>query len=190
MISRARYGIEYIKDSAEYLSSDSVKERINKIFDINFDMKDVALSTDILKEWIEYSSKYYGLLEINDYIFNAQDNNGWKLVIDVDERGNVKYCFTDWDIEKTFSPEEYINWDYENWEKYLDGEEILACRDNMQYIEKNAKQMTMNELEEFINYDYSKQIIEMAKKLKIELEPSKINELQEEINQEEVEIDI
>ena len=87
MISRARHGIEYIKSSAEYLASDTVKERINKIFDVNFDMKDVALSTDILREWVEYSSKYYGLDEINDYIFHAQDNNDGKLFISF-----KKYC--------------------------------------------------------------------------------------------------
>ena len=45
MISRSRHGIEYIKSSAEYLSSGTVKERISKIFDVNFDMKDIALST-------------------------------------------------------------------------------------------------------------------------------------------------
>lgn len=188
MISRARHGIEYIKSSAEYLSSDTVKERINRIFDVNFDMKDIALSTDILKEWVEYSSKYYELNEINDYIFHAQDNNDGKLFIDVDEKGNVKYCFTDYDMQ-ILSPEKYMDWDFENWQnsEYLDREDAEICINNMNYILKNAKQMTGAELEEFITYDYSEQIKELAKKLNIEIEStSKVIEA-ESLNNNELE---
>lgn len=188
MISRARHGIEYIKSSAKYLSSDTVKERINRIFDVNFDMKDVALSTDILKEWVEYSSKYYELNEINDYIFHAQDNNDGKLFIDVDEKGNVKYCFTDYDMQ-ILSPEKYMDWDFENWQQseYLDREDAEICINNINYILENAKQMTGAELEEFISFDYSEQIKNLAKKLNIEIEStSKVIEA-ESINNNELE---
>lgn len=168
MISRARYGMEYIKDNAEYLASDTIKEKINKIFDINFDMKDVALSTDILKEWIESSSRYYELEEVNHYIFYAQDNNDGKLFIDVDKNVNIKYCLTDYDM-KILSPKKYMDWDFENWEnsEYLDKEDVEICKKNIEYIKQNAKQMTQEELQEFMDFDYSKQIIEMAEKLKI-----------------------
>lgn len=171
MLSRARYGIEYIKNCAEYLASDTVKQRINKIFDVNFDMIDVALSTDILKEWVEYTSKYYGLDEINDYIFHAQDNNDGKLFIDVDEKGNVKYCFTDYNMQ-ILSPEKYMEWDFENWQnsEYLDKEDVEICKNNINYILKNAKQMTEKELNEFINFDYSEQIKKLAKKMNIEIQ--------------------
>lgn len=189
MISRARHGIEYIKSCAEYLSSDTVKERISKIFDVNFDMKDVALSTDIIKEWIEYSSKYYGLDEINDYIFNAQDNNDGKLFIDVDKEGNIKYCFTDYDMQ-ILSPEKYMDWDFENWQKseYLDKEDVAICINNINYIMKNAKQMTGTELEEFMKFDYSEQIIKMAEKLKIKIKTNETIELETEQNQDEIDI--
>ena len=39
---------------------------------------------------------------------------------------------------------------------------------------KNAKLMTKEELEEFINYDYSKQISELAKEMKIEIKPERL----------------
>lgn len=189
MISRARYGIEYIKDCAEYLASDTVKERINKIFDVNFDMKDVAISVDIIKEWIEFTSKYYGLEEINDYIFNAQDNNDGKLFIDVDKKGNIKYCLTDYDF-KILSPKQYMNWDFENWEnsEYLDKEDVEICKRNIEYINKNAKQMTQEELQDFMDYDYSEQVIEMAEKLKITIK--KEDKIEPEVNQIQDEIDI
>ena len=189
MISRARYGMEYIKDNAEYLSSDTVKERISKIFDVNFDMKDVALSTDIIKEWIESSSKYYGLEEVNDYIFNAQDNNDGKLFIDVDEKGNIKYCLTDYDMQ-ILSPKQYMDWDFENWQnsEYLDKEDVETCKNNIKYINKNATQMTNEELLEFIGYDYSKQIIEMAEKLKIEIKKQETIELEAEQSQDEIDM--
>ena len=189
MISRARYGMEYIKDNAQYLASDTVKERISKIFDVNFDMKDVALSTDIIKEWIEYTSKYYGLEEINDYIFNAQDNNDGKLFIDVDKEGNIKYCLTDYDMQ-ILSPEKYMDWDFENWQnsEYLDKEDVEICKKNIEYITKNAKQMTEEELQEFMDYDYSKQIIEMAEKLKIPIKKEDTIEIEAEQNQDEIDM--
>lgn len=194
MISRARHGIEYIKATAEYISSDTVKERINKIFDVNFDMKDVALSVDILKEWVEHSSKYYELEEINDYIFHAQDNNDGKLFIDVDEKGNIKYCFTDYDM-KILSPNQYMDWDFENWKnsEYLDTEDVEICQNNINYIIENAKQMTEEELEEFINFDYSKQIKDLAKQLNIEIQSTSLKVDVEQSNNElenyEVEIE-
>ena len=44
MISRARHGIEYIKAYLEYKSDKNTQEKINKIFDVNFDMKDVIIT--------------------------------------------------------------------------------------------------------------------------------------------------
>ena len=53
MISRARYGIDYIKRNENRLDINSVKEKINRIFDVNFDMKDIAITSDLISEWIE-----------------------------------------------------------------------------------------------------------------------------------------
>ena len=56
MISRARHGIEYIKDNLikykEWLFNNSYEmKRLGRIFDANFDMKDVQISQDIVQEW-------------------------------------------------------------------------------------------------------------------------------------------
>ena len=155
MISRARYGIEYIKRNMEYINQDTVQQRINKIFDINFDMQDVALSTDILQEvrndfWWDRSS-------VNDYIFSGQDNNDGKLFIDCDQTSNeIKFCFTDYDL-KILTPNKYMKWDIgEEWKsnKFYDEpdlnkewqEIIPICESNIEYINRNAKMM--NELED------------------------------------------
>ena len=42
MISRARHGIEYIKDSLKYINQDNVQKKIDKIFDVNFDMQIIS----------------------------------------------------------------------------------------------------------------------------------------------------
>lgn len=172
MISRARYGIEYIKKQLEYIDLDSTKERINRIFDINFDMQDILLTSDIIKEWLEEFQDYY---DANEYIFNCIGNNDGKLFIDITKDGEIKYCFTDYNM-KILTPTKYMNWDIPEWQnsKYLSEDEIEICKNNIKYLTKNAKLMTKEELEEFINYDYSKQINELAKRLKIEVKTERL----------------
>ena len=109
MISRARYGIEYIKRNMEYINQDTVQQRIHKIFDINFDMQDVALSQDILQE--VRNDFWWDKSLVNDYIFLSQDNNDGKLFIDCDQiSGEIKFCFTDYDL-KILTPNNYMKWD-------------------------------------------------------------------------------
>lgn len=152
MISRARYGIEYIKEELKYIDQDTVQERLNKFLDVNFDMNSIVISTDILQEVREqfWDNKKF----INDYIFTMQDNNDGKLFIDCNQKtGEIKFCFTDYNL-KILTPNEYMKWDgVKGWEK-----EFPSCKDNINYINENAKLMTDEELEEFIHYDYSKQI--------------------------------
>ena len=167
MISRARHGIEYIKQSMEYISSSEVQEKINKIFDVNFDMKDIVFSTDLLKEWVELFREESTAVE---YIFTCTDNNDGKLFIDVNVNGEIRICFTD-DELNILSPEEYMNWDFKDWQnsEYLSKEKVEICKNNIKYIKQNVNFMTKEDLKEFINYDYSKQIKELAKQLGISL---------------------
>lgn len=189
MISRARHGIGYILDNDNKLESDYTKEKIDRIFEVNFDMKDIVISSDIIKEWIEQFSDCY---KANDYIFKLCDNNDGKLFIDVVQNGEIKFCFTDYDLN-ILSPEEYMNWDYETWRNspYLSKENVEICENNIKFINENAKAMTKEELEEFINFDYSKQIEELAKKLNLEIkviEEQQENILSTEQNQDEIDI--
>ena len=156
----------------EYISLESTQEKINRMFDINFDMKDILLTSDIIKEWLEQFSDSYNS---NEYIFECIDNNDGKLFIDVTKDGEIKYCFTDYDM-KMMTPVKYMNWDFPGWRnsEQLSKEEVKICEDNIAYIKKNAKFMTSEELQDFIDFDYSKQIIELANDLKIELAQDKL----------------
>jgi len=183
MISRARHGIEYIKNNLKYISMGYVQDRINRIFDVNFDIKDIASTTDLIKEWVVDFREYYTNVE---YIFTSTANNDGKLFIDVDATGEIKICFTDYDLN-ILSPKEYMDWDFENWQnsEYLSKEDAEICKKNIEYINQNVRFMTEDELEEYISFDYSKQIEELAESLGIKLEKS-----QNEIEQEQDEIDI
>lgn len=186
MISRARHGIEYIKENLKYIYDKYTQEKINRIFDVNFDMKDILITSDIIQEWIEqFSDSEFA----NDYIFENVHNNDGKLFIDVQENGEIKYCLTDYNL-KILSPTEYMDWDFENWEnsEYLDKEDVEICKNNIKYIQENTKQMTEDELQEFIDYDYSQQINELAKKLNIEISSENLYRNIEVPNQDEIDI--
>lgn len=191
MISRAKHGIEYIKANLDYISLDSTKEKINRIFDVNFDMHDILETSDIIQEWLQEFSEYF---YANEYIFNCIDNNDGKLFIDVTKNGEIKYCFTDYDM-RMLTPVKYMDWDFTNWRnsEQLSKGELKTCEDNIAYIKKNAKFMTKAELQEFINFDYSKQISELANDLKIKVNQDKlcknnVNKLKAEQNKEENDI--
>ena len=61
MISRARYGIDYLKRNLDNSMDDELLEQINRIFDVNFDMQDIQLTGNIL-EWLK-----------NEYLTNKED---------------------------------------------------------------------------------------------------------------------
>lgn len=188
MISRARYGITCILDKVgEYkdfyllrynegrqfsLQTTDI-EKINRIFDVNFDMIDVALSQNILNEYIEqFADSNYA----NHEIFITQDNNDGKLFVDVTNDGTVKYCFTDYDLN-ILSPEQYMDWDYKGWKenKYLSADDVGKCEENINFLNENAVLMTKEELQEFINYDYSQQLLNIANKLGININPEMLH---------------
>lgn len=176
MISRARYGIEYIKRNEKKLESASTQEKINRIFDVNFDMKDITITSDLITEWIEQFADDF---KANSYIFCHGENNDGRLFIDVNENAEIKFCFTDSELN-ILTPEEYMNWDYPTWRnsKFLSKENLQICENNIKFINQNAKLMTKEELQEFINFDYSKQINEVARQLGIEI---KLEQLRKDI---------
>ena len=81
MISRARGLIEQLEYSLNYTylwSTEEFKNKIAKIAEVNFDMRDIVQSTDILKEYEEYVDDKTKC-SFNDYIFEWQDNNDGQL---------------------------------------------------------------------------------------------------------------
>lgn len=167
MVSRARYTIEWLDD---YVKNDwllffmspncpSYQKQLSRICDTNFDMLDVAISHNIIKEWKEQFPKK----PFKEVVFTGQDNNDGQLFIDVTDNG-VKYAFVtsnEW-YDKVLNPIEYMNRDEnESWiipTNYLTVSEINTCIKNCRWIMKNAQLMTVEELKEFINKDYSKEV--------------------------------
>lgn len=173
IISRARYSIEYIKNSMNYISLDSVMEQFSNIINVNFDMKDYLLGIDIIKEWLIYGKKWEN--EFKEYVFENQDNNDGKLFIDINEKDKtIKYCLTDYNLKIFNSPKQYMDWDCESWNnstsEYYDKEIEDICIKNFKVIEENAELMTNEELEEFINDDYTEFLTKKQDKIKKEIE--------------------
>lgn len=167
MISRARYGIEYLKRNIDYSMHTDLIEKINRTFDVNYDMHDVQLSDDILKYLKEES--FVDKDNTNNYIFLEQANNDGKLFVDCDQNTNeIKYCFTD-DELNVLSAYEYmqwnigIKWDKKDFNSDPDWNKIVSiCKKNIKSLNNNAKMMSSIELKDFINDDYSKQINEIC----------------------------
>ena len=163
MISRARSIIEAIK--SEFMEYDFMwgqncyLEKLRRICDVNFDMRDIVMSTDIIKEVAEEWDCDCGC------IFN-QDNNDGQLLIDVTENG-IKYCFIPFYNEvEIMNGRQYLIWDsrdsYDVYQwteaetpKEIDEETKKYTLDNLDYIAENAELMTKEEAEEFIEADYS-----------------------------------
>lgn len=158
MISRARHGIEYIKNNLlgyrNFIFNPFQTERLSRIFDTNFDMKDVQISTNIIEEW---KDQFFDD-NFNDVVFWWQDNNDGRLFVDILEDGTIKYAFLDYDCDVTniMNAAQYMEWDNEDWKnsEYIDDEQKKQCEDNLKTIEEMATLMTKEEIEDFINFDY------------------------------------
>jgi hypothetical protein len=134
-------------------------EKLRRFCDVNFDMKDIATSCDIIEEWKEISPEE----NFNDRVFKGQDNNDGQLYIDITNYG-IKYCFTKYCADgEPMDAEQYMEWDYQdskylNWRipcEYMSQETIDYTEENIKIIKDMATLMTKEELAAFINDDYS-----------------------------------
>lgn len=178
MISRARWTIEWLK---EYISYDGrwlekngetkayfddycYLERLVKIIETNFDIHDVADTSDIVKELKEDFAEELSFEDVSfiEYVFVNYHNNDGKLFIDIADNGTIKYAFADKhaNTENIMDGNEYMKWQKcsEFWKRepseYFTAEDIKTCEENIAAIEEMATLMTKEELEDFINYDY------------------------------------
>lgn len=156
MISRARYGIEWLKDMYKY--APEFERKLYRILDTNFDMIDCVISSDIIKEFIDDDWENDGYT-LNNFMFYQQDNNDGKLFIDVLSDGTIKYAFLDYNNKKIMSGTEYMKWnrgkDWKNPTEYFDQEDVDICIKNIKEINKMATKMTADEVKEFMEMDYS-----------------------------------
>ena len=154
MISRIRYGIEWLKEMWKYPWE--VERKLYRILDTNFDMVDCQISSDIIKE---YEDDDCGDWSLNDYLFKYQDNNDGKSFINIMPNGIIKYIFLDYKNEKYMDAKEYMKWDgKDNWgtpTEYMSQKDIDICKKNIKQIEKMAIKMTDDEVKEFMEFNYS-----------------------------------
>lgn len=156
MISRCRHSLGWIENMIPYdWYFTRETEKLKRILDVNFDMHDIVIGYDIIKEWEECD--YKEETSFKEYVFLTQDNNDGKLFIDI--KGDViKYAFLDYDCNtnRVMSAAQYMQWDCPSWRKseYIDDEQKILCETNIKTIKKMAKLMTKEEIEEFISADY------------------------------------
>lgn len=160
MISRARYGIEHMKEDLDngFTFCFGEERYINhyiRILDANFDMKDIVISSDILKEYAEYQADE-PTLDFSQFCFMQQGNNDGMLLIDIKGK-TIKYAFLDYEANTNniMNARQYMKWDDENWRnsKYIGAAGIRTCIDNIQAITSMAILMTEQEVKDYLRTD-------------------------------------
>lgn len=159
MVSRAAHLMEQINAMLNegcywaFQDRDYIK-KFRRFADVNFDMRDILISSDIVKEWYEEFPEE----SFNRFAFYLQSNNDGKLFIDIrtEEYRNsygdivnthaLKYAFTNGRCTEPWSAKQYLDWDYDgNWLKDLDEEELEYTKNNIQTLEEFTV-MTSEEL--------------------------------------------
>ena len=158
MISRARAGMEYLENHMDVPSLFNDPYYIRKfirIFETNFDYRDVAISTNIFAEYNDFYP-LEGEHEFCDFVFRKQHNNDGRLLVDIRD-GKIKYAFLDdrCDPEKPMTPEEYLQWDArttitETWQGGCTPEEIQWTNENCAFIRDHYDLMTPEEIKAYI----------------------------------------
>lgn len=156
MVSRARYLMGWIKDQNLFYSSDNnlfslsyVAYKIRYIASVNFDYKDVVIGQDLIEEWKAYKQGVPNA-NLNDYIFNADNNDGC-LFIDARIPQQLRYAFTTYDYKDgVMGPEAYLKWDRTP-QKIRD---TKFTKRNINWITHNAKLMKKEELEAILKATY------------------------------------
>ena len=154
MVSRARYGIEWIKTYMEFpfvFRRGSYNfEEFRRVWDVNFDYKAIKTSEDLL---IEDNREYFER-NFKRCVFGV-DNDDGILLVDVDTKmKQIRYCFLDSSENNVMDAEQYMNWNMPEWEKpessLLEAEAKGWCRSNIEELRDLAQVMTKSELDVFL----------------------------------------
>ena len=152
MISRARYLMGWLKNQNIFYGNSSlsyVAHKIRYIASVNFDYKDVVIGTDLVEEWKTHRRGTTNQ-SINDYIFNADNNDGC-LFIDARIPKHLCYAFTTYDYKDgVMGPEAYLKWD--NIPQKI--QDTKFTKRNINWITHNAKLMKKAELEAILKATY------------------------------------
>ena len=168
MISRARGLLQWLENNKDYptmfYKSSEQLTKVQRIMEINWDYHDIVLSQDIIKEYEE------GLYSKSKEMFTGQDCNDGQFIIDMvidwkrqNKKGDYpvkfKYAFLDTTSDLIGNGEAYMDWESEHlikpWrELYMD--ELKYTERNIRYLDKHATLMTKEDIKEYINHDYAK----------------------------------
>lgn len=165
MVSRARGTLEQIIDEYFkydwYLTDNTTKLR--RIMDVNWDMHDIVLSSDIVKEFTDDYEQYWkteGNTYAEDffgYCFAGQDNNDGQMYMYIDldvpeEKREVWLCFTRHTFDGScpvYTAADYINQYLKEYgEDCVDADAMVYTKDNIEYIKANSKMLSRAELNE------------------------------------------
>lgn len=172
MISRVYHTIAWIKahleltnsDPGQYLSQN--RKKLVRILDTNFDMYDITIASNILKEYEEFDWH----MPLNDFMFNGQDNNDGKAFIDVKRNGMIKYALLTSD-NVLCNPSEYMVWDIDKeWmipDKYISKRMIGITEEHIEELSDIATLMTEEEVKEFMEYELHFEFPVHAKKAEL-----------------------
>lgn len=165
MVSRARWTMEWCKEHKKALSIDSsCIERLISVINTNFDMHDVAVSTDLVNE----RNTQFPEENLNEYVFGPQNCSDGKLFIDL-TGDDIKYAFTDENAEAPMNAPAYMAWDLRSpdWQKTEDDvdEWLEDYKANEDWIHKNAVLMTEFDLFRFTVLPYSSEPVIKKKQL-------------------------
>jgi hypothetical protein len=163
LISRAAWAIRFLSGMIypEYgFITEEHVEKMRRYLDVNFDMHDIVLSSDLLKEYCEEEPDDSFI----NYVFFDQSNNDGRLFLNCvlrEEDGKkvceIHYCFTDIDYN-ILDAEQYMEWEsesmYDHWRKLLSEDVIATCDQNMAFIKENAILMSGEELKSMICFPY------------------------------------
>lgn len=158
--------VDYI-GAEVYLTTETSKLR--RIMDVNWDMHDITLSSDIVKEFTDDYEEYWKTegntyaQDFFDFCFSGQDNNNGQvyMYIDLDvEKPKVKMCFT----ENAFNEEsnvlnadgyltsDLLHGEPGTWQEYMAGshyygkETIEYTKENVRYISEHSGMLEKEEL--------------------------------------------
>lgn len=166
MVSRTRGIIEWLSDNIghfDWMLNDSNKVlTLERVCDVNFDMRNVLISSDIKKEICDQFAEEAQRDGVATYLF-GQDNNDGQLLIDID-REKIKYALIPYytEAEKVMSASAYMEWNVgkswrtKEWLRHHEDNEDFReyTIQNIKYISNHAKLMTPQEAVEFVSCDY------------------------------------
>ncbi len=168
MISRARSISEWLKEHREFYAYEAYRldiSRLDTIMRVNFDMRDVVDTCDIVREFAEYSDDKGSVDEFLSFVFAGQDNNDGQCYIYMDCDSPdmpLEIALFDSNFEcsaddKPVSPAEYLARDIfdernGNWKELMsasdgyDDDDIRYTEDNIKWLDGNTKTMGADKL--------------------------------------------